>query len=152
MIMNINKEYSKKKKDNNIDKVKLWNIFDAEVVNPEKQKEPLECLYRTIADREFCDRCESILRFSDEGFLTCTNNKCGIIYKDRLDSAAEWRYYGADDNQGSDPTRCGMPINPYLEESSFGCRVLCVGKSSYEMRKVRRYTEWQSMPYKELCQ
>ncbi len=152
MIMNINKEYSKKKKDNNIDKVKLWNIFDAEVVNPEKQKEPLECLYRTIADREFCDRCESILRFSDEGFLTCTNNKCGIIYKDRLDSGAEWRYYGADDNQGSDPTRCGMPINPYLEESSFGCRVLCVGKSSYEMRKVRRYTEWQSMPYKEKSQ
>jgi len=36
-----------------------------------------------------------------------------------------------------------------LEESSFGCKVLCMGKSSYEMRKIRRYTEWQSMPYKE---
>jgi transcription initiation factor TFIIB len=144
-------ETSKKKKDHNSmskqDKAKLWNVFETQVVNPDK---PLECLYdKTIADREFCERCQTSLAFSDEGFLTCTNNKCGIIYKDLLDHSPEWRYYGADDNQHSDPTRCGMPINPLLEESSFGCKVLCMGKSSYEMRKVRRYTEWQSMPYKE---
>jgi transcription initiation factor TFIIB len=143
---------SKKLKDNNIDKAKLWNVFETEVQNPEKQKDPLECLYRTIGDRENCERCQHSLAYSDEGFLTCTNNKCGIIYKDMLDQSAEWRYYGADDNQNSDPTRCGMPINPYLEESSFGCKVLCVGPSSYEMRKIRRYTEWQSMPYKEKSQ
>ena len=64
----------------------------------------------------------------------------------------EWRYYGADDNQNSDPTRCGMPINPLLEESSYGCKVLCIGPMSYEMRKIRRYTEWQSMSYKEKSQ
>ena len=143
---------SKKLKDNTIDKAKLWNVFETEVQNPEKQKDPLECLYRTIGDRENCERCQHSLAYSDEGFLTCTNNKCGIIYKDMLDQSAEWRYYGADDNQNSDPTRCGMPINPYLEESSFGCKVLCVGPSSYEMRKIRRYTEWQSMPYKEKSQ
>jgi len=143
---------SKKLKDNNIDKAKLWNVFETEVQNPEKQKDPLECLYRTIGDRENCERCQHSLAYSDEGFLTCTNNKCGIIYKDMLDQSAEWRYYGADDNQNSDPTRCGMPINPYLEESSFGCKVLCIGPSSYEMRKIRRYTEWQSMPYKEKSQ
>ena len=143
---------SKKKKDNNIDKAKLWNIFESEVVNPEKQKDPLECLYRTICDRESCEQCQSSLAFSDEGFLTCTNNKCGIIYKDMLNQSAEWRYYGAEDNQNSDPTRCGMPINPLLEESSFGCKILCFGPSTYEMRKIRRYTEWQSMPYKEKSQ
>ena len=143
---------SKKLKDNTIDKARLWNVFETEVQNPEKQKDPLECLYRTIGDRENCERCQHSLAYSDEGFLTCTNNKCGIIYKDMLDQSAEWRYYGADDNQNSDPTRCGMPINPYLEESSFGCKVLCVGPSSYEMRKIRRYTEWQSMPYKEKSQ
>jgi len=143
---------SKKLKNNSIDKAKLWNVFETEVVNPEKQKDPLECLYRTIGDRESCERCQHSLAYSDEGFLTCTNNKCGIIYKDMLDQSAEWRYYGADDNQNSDPTRCGMPINPYLEESSFGCKVLCIGPSSYEMRKIRRYTEWQSMPYKEKSQ
>ena len=45
-----------------------------------------------------------------------------------------------------------MPINPLLEESSYGCKVLCCGPMSYEMRKIRRYTEWQSMPYKEKSQ
>jgi transcription initiation factor TFIIB len=69
-----------------------------------------------------------------------------------VDHSAEWRYYGADDNQNNDPTRCGMPINPLLQESSFGCKVLCFGSMSYEMRKIRRYTEWQSMPYKEKSQ
>jgi transcription initiation factor TFIIB len=140
---------TKKKKDNTHDRVKLWNIFDTEI---HEKKEPLECLYRTIGDRENCERCQFSLAYSEEGFLTCTNNKCGIIYKDMLDQSPEWRYYGADDNQNSDPTRCGMPINPFLEESSFGCKVLCIGKSSYEMRKIRRYTEWQSMPYKEKSQ
>ena len=59
------------------------------------------------------------------------------------------RYYGADDNNTSDPTRCGMPINPLLVESSYGCKIMCNKSSSYEMRKIKRYTEWQSMPYKE---
>jgi transcription initiation factor TFIIB len=42
-----------------------------------------------------------------------------------------------------------MPINTLLKESSFGCKIVCGFGSSYEMRKIRRYTEWQSMPYKE---
>jgi transcription initiation factor TFIIB len=137
---------NKKQFINREDKAKLWTIFDNEI---NSNKEPLECIYRTIATRESCEQCNSNLAYSDEGYLTCTNNKCGIIYKDILDQGAEWRYYGIDDNQHSDPTRCGMPINPYLQESSFGCKVLCLGKQNYEMRKIRRYTEWQSMPYKE---
>ena len=144
-------EKTKKRKDNLFNKTELWNIFDSEV-GDNKNVVPLECVYRNIGDREKCERCEFSLHFSDEGFLTCTNKKCGIIYKDILDQSPEWRYYGADDNQTNDPTRCGMPINPLLEESSYGCKVLCVGKSSYEMRKIRRYTEWQSMPYKEKSQ
>ena len=39
-------EKSKKNKDNTIDKTKLWNVFDTEVINPDKQKEPLECHHR----------------------------------------------------------------------------------------------------------
>ena len=57
-----------------------------------------------------------------------------------------------DDSSMVDPTRCGMPINPLLKESSYGCKVICNGRSSYEMRKIRRYTEWQSMPYREKSQ
>jgi transcription initiation factor TFIIB len=155
-----NDKKSQKNKNNNINKKELWNIFDSEIKNLDKpetskaetQINPLECIYRTSGNREMCERCEFMLAFSDEGFLTCTNTKCGIIYKDLVDQSAEWRYYGADDNQNSDPTRCGMPINPLLEESSYGCKVLCIGPMSYEMRKIRRYTEWQSMPYKEKSQ
>ena len=146
---------SKKKRDNLVNKKKLWNIFDNEIVDENQtyyKKEPLECIYRSCGDREMCERCETILTFSDEGFLTCINPKCGIIYKDIVDHSAEWRYYGADDNQNNDPTRCGMPINPLLQESSYGCKVLLNGSVSYEMRKIRRYTEWQSMPYKEKSQ
>jgi transcription initiation factor TFIIB len=148
--MNIN-ENKKKKNTSQINKAELWNIFDNEIVS-ENKKEPLECIYRACGDRELCERCDYTLAFSEEGFLTCTNRKCGIVYKDIVDHSAEWRYYGADDNQNSDPTRCGMPINPLLEESSYGCKVICVGPMSYEMRKIRRYTEWQSMPYKEKSQ
>lgn len=139
------KSQKKKKKISRDEKTNLWNVFESQVEESKK----MECLCQTIKERDFCENCDSILEYSDEGFLTCTNNKCGIIYKDSLDQSAEWRYYGADDNQSSDPTRCGMPINPLLEESSFACKVLCVGKTSYEMRKIRRYTEWQSVPYKE---
>ena len=92
------------------------------------------------------------MQYTSEGFLGCSNPKCGIVFKDSLDRAAEWRYYGADDNYNTDPTRCGMPINPLLKESSYGCKVVCNGRSTYEMRKIRRYTDWQSMPYKEKSQ
>jgi len=142
---------TKKRKNIIFNKAKLWNVFDQEF-GENKEKVPLECMYRACGDRERCDQCDFNLAFSDEGFLTCTNSKCGIIYKDMVDQSAEWRYYGADDNQNSDPTRCGMPINPLLKESSYGCKVLCCGATSYEMRKIRRYTEWQSMPYKEKSQ
>jgi len=146
--MDSEKKVTKKKKYN-LNKAKIWNMFDNEIGT---EKQQLECIYRNSGEREFCDTCQSSLAFTEQGFLECTNKQCCIIYKDVLDSSAEWRFYGADDNQSSDPTRCGMPINPLLKESSYGCKVICDGRSSYEMRKIRRYTEWQSMPYKEKSQ
>jgi transcription initiation factor TFIIB len=146
MNKNDNDKTKKIRKCSKNNKLEMWNIFDEECLPKIK---PLECIFRPEGNREYCEQCRSSLHFSDEGFLTCTNINCGIIYKDLIDFSPEWRFYGADDNQGGDPTRCGMPINPHLVESSFGCKVLNIGKSSYEMRKIRRYTEWQSMPYKE---
>jgi len=98
---------------------------------------------------DLCKSCKSLLKITEEGFYCCSNRACGIIIKDTIDHSAEWRFYGADDHSGADPSRCGMPINPLLKESSFGCRIICNNRSTYEMRKIRRYTEWQSMPYKE---
>ena len=114
----------------------------------------VECLYRKSGIRDKCEVCSSDVVLTDDGFLTCKNPACSILYKDEsLDQTAEWRYYGADDNQNSDPTRCGMPVNPLLKESSYGCKVMCEGGSySQDMMKIRRYTEWQSMPYREKAQ
>ena len=99
-----------------------------------------------------CEYCDTMLIITDEGYRSCQNSLCGILYKDILDQTAEWRYFGADDNQSSDPTRCGMPTNPLLKESSFGCKVVLAYSSTYEMRKIKRYTDWQSMPYREKSQ
>jgi transcription initiation factor TFIIB len=92
--------------------------------------------------------CGESMRTLENGFEACSDASCGKMKTAILDSSPEWRYYSGSDG-GSDPTRCGMPINPLLHESSFGCRVACGWGTTYEMRKVRRYTEWQAMPYKE---
>ena len=145
------KNTQKKKKKKNIQK--LWNSFNIEDLYKGK-KEKLELLYsqQKNVTREKCELCNSPVAYTENKLLTCTNKKCSVIYKDILDETAEWRYYGADDCNMSDPTRCGMPINPLLKESSYGCKVICTNRSTYEMRKIRRYTEWQSMPYKEKSQ
>jgi len=152
----------KNKNKNNVKKNKyLWEQFNnlkigvEENDNHDGQDTNVECIYNNSFKstlRDQCDICKSGLRITEEGFYACENDKCGIIYKDYIDDSAEWRYYGSNDNNGADPTRCGMPTNPLLKESSFGCKILCNGASSYEMRKIRRYTEWQSMPYKEKAQ
>lgn len=128
------------------DKRKLWKQFDEAV------GEDIDCVYNKEGDRDACDLCGFPLLLNDVHYLTCSNTKCGIMYKDQLDFNAEWRYYGADDNSSTDPTRCGMPVNPLLKQSSFGCKVMCNFRSNYEMQKIRRYTEWQAMPYKEKSQ
>lgn len=83
----------------------------------------------------------------DEGFPTC--NHCGYMRTETLDYSPEWRFFGADDKNGNDPTRCGNPINPLLVESSYGCKVMCTSKSSLEMKRIARWTSWMSMPHKE---
>ena len=146
-----------KKTISKTEKTKIWDIFEEDKKNISLQEAPtennIECLYKSpnISTREtgLCDLCDSILNISDDGFPTCSNKKCGIIYKNTLDYSPEWRYYGAEDKNQNDPTRCGNPINPLLVESSYGCKVLLSNSSSFEMRKIRKWTEWQSMPHKE---
>ncbi len=130
----------------------VWNIFDKELDREILNDSEIEeyCILNNDDYLENnCQICREPLFISEEGFNCCSNKKCGKIYKDVLDSGAEWRFFGPDDTNSTDPTRCGMPINPLLKESSFGCKINCNSNSSYEMRKIRRYTDWQSMPYKE---
>jgi transcription initiation factor TFIIB len=62
-----------------------------------------------------------------------------------ISSNAEWKYYG---NSSRDPTRCGMPVNTLLPESSVGSTV-SFNNNSASMNQIRRYQQWQGMPYKE---
>ena len=136
-----------KKVKNKIDKKRIWKILDKDL----EKENNLILLFteQKVEQRDFCELCNSILNISQEKFLVCANKSCGLIYKDCLDRTAEWRYYGADDNNTRDPTRCGMPINPLLKESSYACKILSNFTSSYQMKRIKRYTDWQSMPYKE---
>jgi len=132
------------------DKSKLWDIFDADKKQIDTDDPSnIECVYSENTELDLCNLCKSNLMIMENGFPTCVNTECGVIYKDILDYSPEWRFYGADDKNTNDPTRCGNAINPLLVESSFGCKVLCNTKSSYEMKKIRKWTEWQSMPHRE---
>ncbi len=130
------------------EKKKLWELYDID----KKEEEDIECVYEKSPKNNVenkCEICSSSLIIMDDGFPTCTNKSCGIIYRDILDHSPEWRYYGAEDKNSADPTRCGNPINPLLQESSFGCKILCGPNSSYEMKRIRKWTEWQAMPHRE---
>jgi len=129
----------------NDEKKQMWSTFDKAFGKKDYE-------YSNDPDRDTCDQCQYPLLLNELHYLTCSNRKCGQMYKDRLDFNAEWRFYGANDSGDRDPTRCGMPVNPLLKQSSFGCKVLSNYRNSYEMQKIRRYTEWQAMPYKEKSQ
>ena len=82
----------------------------------------------------------------EDNILVC--KKCNKTISNILDSP-EWRYYGSEDTKNSDPTRCGMPVNVLLPESSVGTVVsnqFCKDKGMY---RVKQYQSWTSMTYKE---
>ena len=142
------KKTNKKKMIKKHNKEKMWDIFNNNVKTDVKKN--IECLYTKSENkqREKCDTCNHFVAKGSSNFLVCTNKKCGIIYKDILILTPEWGNYGDSKSQ----IRCGMPINKLLKESSYGCKVNCNNNSTYEMKKIKRYTEWQAMPYKEKSQ
>jgi transcription initiation factor TFIIIB Brf1 subunit/transcription initiation factor TFIIB len=132
-----------------VNKRKIWNLFENE--NEEKQRKKMMLTTTTNIEDSFCEICHSIYYLSEEGFSICINKTCGMTKLFAIDYSAEWRNYGNDDNH-VDLSRCGMPINPLLEESSYGCKVFYTKNMSNEMKKIKKYTDWQSNPYKEKTQ
>jgi transcription initiation factor TFIIB len=140
-----NKTKKKHVQLSNLEKSKMWDMFDSNIKNKDNEKYEV----KSVDESGLCHLCKSVLMIMEDGFPTCTNSECGVIYKDTLDYSPEWRFYGVEDKNSIDQTRCGNPINPLLVESSYGCKVLSTAKSSYEMKKIKKWTEWQSMPHKE---
>ena len=74
--------------------------------------------------------------------------KCGEVLGRPIDSSAEYRYFGIEDRGGGDPSRIGAPSDPRLPESSLGTVILPQGNAK-NMGKIRRYHQWNMLPYKE---
>ena len=96
----------------------------------------------TYVEREIkcCEKKENY-DLSDKNGITC--KVCHNCISNIIDSP-EWKNY-KDSNVNM--TRCGMPTNVMLPESSLGTTIKFDFKSN--MMRVNRYQQWNSMPYKE---
>jgi transcription initiation factor TFIIB len=119
---------------------KIWDILKVDTTEPQKVEKNKHL-------KDICESCQSDNLVTDNGTVICKS--CGIINYCTIDSGAEWRFYGSEDSKFSDPTRCGLPTNVLLPESSLGSTVSFKYGESYEMRKIRNYHLWNAMPYKE---
>jgi transcription initiation factor TFIIB len=124
----------------------LWNIY-------EQMKEELDDETNSSGgdngeetghyDKDRCYSCGEREFLVEDGCMICQN--CGRVNGQEIDYNQEWRYYGNDDNKGrNDPTRCGIPINPLLPDSSLGTIILGNGQ-----QMCRRLHRWNSSNPKE---
>lgn len=79
----------------------------------------------------------------DDSMIIC---KVCMNVVNNISSTPEWRLY--QNVNGKDTTRCGMPVNVLLPESSIGSTV-SFSKNDKTMNQIRKYQRWNSMPYKE---
>ena len=120
----------------------LWNAFKPDIVESDIQtSNDLDDIF------DYCNNCENFGITIENHYRVCI--KCGVISDFVIDTSAEWRYYGFEDNKISDPTRCGLPTNELLPESSLGSIVSYKYNESFDMKKIRNYHAWNAMPYKE---
>jgi transcription initiation factor TFIIB len=92
------------------------------------------------------DCCDNIDNYNIyKGIIICKD--CNSTISNITDNP-EWRFYGSDDSKNSDPTRCGMALNPLLPDSSVGTSIKR-GSNKPGMFKVKQYQKWTSMTYKE---
>lgn len=83
-----------------------------------------------------------------EDTMQICKNCCAVLGR-VIDNTAEWRYYGADDNRDGDPSRCGLPTNTLLPKSSLGSMIGGSRRDNIDIKRIRMYQLWNSMPYDE---
>ena len=127
---------------NNVDELlDQFSKTKTNIINTKKNDDE-----KTINDIK-CSECQYDSLINDKGILYCNN--CGVVCDIIIDTTPEWRFYGADDNKSSDPTRCGYYSNSLLPISSLGSIVSRRWGESYHMRKIRQRHSWNAMPYRE---
>tara|TARA_B100001123_G_C15319020_1_gene1027255 strand:- start:1242 stop:2201 length:960 start_codon:yes stop_codon:yes gene_type:complete len=106
----------------------------------------IDSLSDTNHEKSMDNCCKSRMNYIyDNDIIKC--KICTNIISN-ITNHPEWRYYGSTDSKSSDPTRCGMPINTLLPESSVGSTV-SYKNNSKTMNQIRKYQQWNGMPYKE---
>jgi transcription initiation factor TFIIB len=103
----------------------------------------LDSIQDKTEETRCCDDQKNHLPKKD-GQITCILCKSLIT---NISSNPEWRFYGTDDSKNGDPTRCGMPVNQLLPESSLGSTISPFYNK--DMQKIKQYQNWNGMPYKE---
>lgn len=94
-----------------------------------------------------CEHCMSENVILEDGNYNCRG--CGTLISRFIDTSAEWRYYGSEDNKTSDPTRCGLPTSELLPDSSLGSMIGFISNESHDIKIMRKYHMWNCMTYKE---
>ena len=89
--------------------------------------------------------CSEVI--SEDNMQICKG--CSAIVSKLIENTAEWRFYGNDDNRDGDPSRCGLPTNNLLPKSSIGSMIGCGYKDNIDIRRIRMFQMWNSMPYDE---
>jgi len=117
----------------------MWSLLSELRGDSPKLPEELEL--------DCCEKCKGIQLIIDEGQNICL--ECNSVQSRIIDVTAEWRYYGIDDSRDGDPTRCGMPSNDLLPKSSLGSIIGGRKGDNRDMRRIRMYQMWNSMPYWE---
>lgn len=96
-----------------------------------------------IEKEERVSCCDNYENYSIDGGMTvckiCFNTISNIV------DTPEWKSYN---NSNVDTTRCGMPVNVLLPNSSLGTTI-STQKRNEKMNKINMYQQWNSMPYKE---
>jgi hypothetical protein len=86
------KEKTKKRKQEitELDKHRMWEAFRTDHTPPKSDTEETNNSDHTFQDKNYdenyCSSCNSLLMVMDEGFPTCVNPQCGIIYRNTLDA------------------------------------------------------------------
>ena len=94
-----------------------------------------------------CVECKSFNLIYNDGLFSC--GECGIMQPKKLSQEAEYRFYGSNDNRGSNPERVGMPTNSLLPETSMGSLIQHRASDNSAMKRMVQYNSWNQMPYKE---
>lgn len=121
-----------------------WDLLNE--LRPENEKPPTIFIDN---DGNCCEHCKGQHLVVVEGEHVCQD--CNIIQSRVIDDGAEWRFFGAEDHRGDDPTRCGMPTNHLLPKSSLGSMIGYQqrGRDNRDIRNIRRFLLWNSMPHWE---